>query len=150
MLATSDERQSAAMKTKSNTDRGIPRSGAMTKAEQQNLALRVKRGGKGQGPSPREVRLATALGMSVHVVIRTGKPSPFPKHYTIDCACHLRKIAIEIDGPSHRVLHVQKSDRRKTRFLRSIGWHVFRVTNDMVDNYFEYTVAMLQDRIRRL
>lgn len=138
------------MKTKSNTVRGIPRSGAMTKAEQQNLALRVKRGGKGQGPSQREVKLAKALGMSVHLVVTTGKPSPFPKHYTIDVGETRRGIAIEVDGPSHRVLEVQKSDRRKTRFLRQYGWHVFRVTNDMVDNYFDHTVAMLQDRIRRL
>jgi len=137
------------MKTKSDTVRGIPRSGAMTKAEQQNLALRVKRGGKGQGPSPREVRLAEALGMSVHVVVRTGKRPPFPPHYTIDVGIACLKIAIEIDGPSHRSLSVQESDRRKTRFLRQFGWHVFRVTNDQVDYEFKRIVAKLQRMVWR-
>jgi len=122
----------------------------VTRTEQINLALKLKRGGKGQGPSPREVKLADALGLRVHVLIVTAKPRPYPPHYTIDCGCIRRGIAIEIDGPSHRVLEVQKSDRRKTRFLRAHGWRVFRVTNDDVDKRFMETVRLLQSRINRI
>jgi len=122
----------------------------MTKSEQLDLALKRNRGGKGQGPSPRETRLAKALGLSVHLVIPTGKRTTFPLHYTIDCADSLRRIAIEVDGPSHRVLTVQAADRRKTRLLRSYGWHVFRVTNDDVDKRFEKTVRRLRERIRKV
>jgi hypothetical protein len=124
----------------------------MTRAEQLTLALKRNRGGKGQGPSPREVKLAKALGMYVHFVIPTGKRKPYPPHYTIDCA-RIRQgiaIAIEVDGPSHRVLAVKSADRRKTQLLRSWGWHVFRVTNDDVDKRFERTVRMLQSKINRL
>jgi very-short-patch-repair endonuclease len=122
----------------------------MTKSEQLTLALKRNRGGKGQGPSPRETKLAKALGLSVHVVIQTAKSKPYPRHYTIDCACVRRGIAIEVDGPSHRVLAVQAADRRKTRLLRSYGWHVFRVTNDDIDKRFEATVRRLQERIRKV
>jgi hypothetical protein len=118
----------------------------MTKSEQHELALRRNRGGKGQGPSPREVKLAASLGFAVHHVFVTSKRPPYPPHYTFPCL----KIAIEVDGPSHRVLSVKAADRRKTRLLRSYGWHVFRVTNDDVDNRFEETVRRLQSKINRL
>ena len=122
----------------------------MTRSEQLDLALKRNRGGKGQGPSPRETRLAAALGLSVHLVIPTGKRKPYPPHYTIDCGDDILGIAIEVDGPSHRVLAVKAADRRKTRLLRSFGWHVFRVTNDDVDKRFEETVRRLQSKINRL
>jgi hypothetical protein len=120
-----------------------------TAEQQRDIALRQKRGGKGQGPSPREVKLAEALGMRVHLVIVTGKKPPFPPHYTVDVYDMHHGIAVEIDGPSHRVLHVKASDRRKTRFLREHSWHVFRCTNDDVDNRLEETVSRLRKLIQR-
>jgi hypothetical protein len=119
----------------------------MTRGEQLELALKRNRGGKGQGPSHREMQLADALNMSVHWVTPTGKPKPYPRHYTLDVASPFLKIAIEVDGPSHRVLSVKAADRRKTRLLRSYGWHVFRVTNDDVDKRFEETVNRLRKRV---
>jgi hypothetical protein len=120
-----------------------------TAEQQRDIALRQKRGGKGHGPSPREVKLARALGFGIHWVIATEKPPPYPRHYTIDVFHFFRAIAIEIDGPSHRVLHVKASDRRKTRFLREHGWHVFRCTNADIDFRFEETVAGLRKLIQR-
>jgi hypothetical protein len=120
-----------------------------TAEQQRDVALRQKRGGKGQGPSARETKLAEALGMCFHLVIVTGKRSPFPPHYTVDVSDVRNGIAIEIDGPSHRLLSVQKSDRRKTRFLREHGWHVFRCTNADIDFRFEETVARLRKLIQR-
>ena len=119
----------------------------MTRSEQLDLALKLNRGGKGQGPSNREIKLAAALGFSVHHVFVTSRRPPYPPHYTLDVSFPCLKIAIEVDGPSHRVLAVQEADRRKTRLLRSYGWHVFRVTNDDVDKRFDQTVSRLRKRI---
>jgi hypothetical protein len=126
-----------------------------TAEQQRDFALRQNRGGKGQGPSTREVKLARALSAGIHLVVPTGKGAPFPRHYTCDVWLQpygpdqIGGVAIEIDGPSHRLLSVQKSDRRKTRFLREHGWHVFRCTNADIDFRFEETVARLRKLIRR-
>jgi hypothetical protein len=100
--------------------------------------LNANRGGKGK-ISDCERALAGALGLQCHVVIPTGKPSPYPRHYTIDIGDPIAKVAIEVDGPSHRTLWVKRADIRKTRFLRSLGWRVFRCTNRDVMEHFEQT-----------
>lgn len=115
----------------------------MTKAQRRVIRmLNEKRGGKGQ-VSDCERALAGALGLSVHVVIPTGKPSPHPRHYTIDIGDPIAKVAVEVDGPSHRTRWVQRADARKTRFLRGLGWSVYRCTNRDVLEAFDRTAARI-------
>ena len=104
----------------------------------------ANRGGKGQGASPRELKVRDALGLKMHFVLPTRKQRPFPRHYTIDLADPSRRVAIEIDGPSHRLLSVKRSDARKARWLRSNGWTLIRVSNRDVDLRFEKTIRRLR------
>ena len=55
-----------------------------------------------------------------------------PTHYKIDIANPILKIAIEIDGKSHKYLKRQEQDRRKTRVLELMGWSVYRFTNEEI------------------
>jgi very-short-patch-repair endonuclease len=50
--------------------------------------------------------------------------------YFVDFACTETKLVVELDGESHegRVEY----DARRTNYLESLGFHVFRVTNDDV------------------
>lgn len=121
----------------------------MTRAYRRMIRnLNANRGGKGR-VSVCESALAGALGLGVHVVIPTSKGYPYPRHYTIDIGDPVARIAVEVDGPSHRSLWVQKADRRKTRFLRSLGWRVFRCTNTDVLERFERTTDRILNGIRR-
>ena len=90
---------------------------------------RIK-GGNGRGPTLAESTLIEALGgdWSWNLPVATGlRPAGYPTCYKIDVANPTLKIAIEIDGQSHR--HLQEVDDRKTTFLESQGWRVIRVTN---------------------
>lgn len=59
-----------------------------------------------------------------------------PNHYKIDIACLERKIAIEIDGQSHKNLIIKEKDNRKDLFLKRNGWIVKRINNsDLIKNY---------------
>lgn len=109
----------------------------MTKAQRRVIRmLNAKRGGKGR-VSDCERALAGALGLDVHVVIATGKGYPYPRHYTIDVGDPIAKVAVEVDGPSHRTRWVKRADARKTRLLRALGWSVYRCTNADVRERFE-------------
>ena len=55
-----------------------------------------------------------------------------PKHYKIDLAFPDRRIAVEIDGRSHRTSLGRQRDERKDNALAEMGWKVVRFTNDQV------------------
>lgn len=110
--------------------------------------LNRNRGGKGKVSEP-ERRLAEALGLRTHVVIPTGRPGPYPRHYTVDVGDPDLMVAVEVDGPSHRALWVQAADRRKTYFLRSLGWSVSRCSNRDVLEHFDRTVRRISCVIAR-
>lgn len=95
------------------------------------------RGGNGH-PSSRAVSLLSTccspLGFVPEYAVRTGKKTSnkYPTVYKIDLAHPVLKIAIEVDGSSHRALERQKQDRKKERFLTGHGWTVLRFTNQTV------------------
>lgn len=64
-------------------------------------------------------------------VVKTGpdRPHGAPYHYKIDIANPACKIAIEIDGESHRAKDRQDQDARKDSFLASKGWTIHRFSN---------------------
>lgn len=66
------------------------------------------------------------------------KTSPYakdfnaPNHYKIDIASRFYKIAIEIDGSSHKSKKTKECDSRKTKLLNLKGWKVLRLSNSQI------------------
>lgn len=98
------------------------------------------RGGNGKPLPVPQSRLLVALGKGWvgEFVVKTGLwkmgsqgPSEvrYPSHYKVDIACPEKRIAIEVDGESHRTAAVKKKDDKKANLLRSFGWQVFRFSN---------------------
>ena len=96
----------------------------------------LSRGGNGQLTQP-QITLATALGAPMEYVI--GVPtwvadhhqSP-PRHYKVDLAIPELKLAIEVDGRSHKTKKWKFLDRRKEAILKLLGWTVIRFWNQEV------------------
>lgn len=70
-----------------------------------------------------------------------------PYNYKIDIAIPEIKIAIEVDGESHSTILRKDADKRKTEYLQSVGWNVFRIKNKDV-KIFDYEV--IYNAIKRL
>lgn len=99
---------------------------------------RIK-GGNGRGPTLAEQTLIDALNSAYaegtwqwSYVVKTGDAPQFgmgsrPSHYKIDIANENERIAIEVDGYSHR--GQEATDTKKEEFLDDLGWKVIRVTN---------------------
>jgi hypothetical protein len=91
------------------------------------------KGGNGQHPVPKVVELAAKLepaGFIREYVVRTnghGLPVNCPNHYKVDFGHPQRRIAVEVDGPSHRPMARRALDQKKTAVLRELGWRVVRV-----------------------
>lgn len=107
------------------------------------------RGGNGKGNTEPQKKLANALGWKTEVVIKTQMPrdSGYPSCYKADIANEDLLIAVEVDGGSHSSRKRQAQDRKKDRFLRSLGWKVFRFTNRMVMEDLESCVQTVVSTI---
>jgi hypothetical protein len=53
----------------------------------------------------------------------------YANHYKIDIADPKRKIAIEVDGPSHSNAVIKAKDAKKQKLIEMAGWTVYRYTN---------------------
>jgi len=53
-------------------------------------------------------------------------------NYIVDFYCPTEKLAIELDGQPHFTLEGEIKDRRKTKFLNSVGIHVLHFENKLV------------------
>lgn len=100
------------------------------------IAWRPKvRGGNGRTTEPQRM-LAEALGWPTEVVVKTGARAAgredLPNAYKIDIALEEMRIAVEVDGASHRTLLGKEQDARKTAFLEAHGWTVLRFWNSQV------------------
>jgi superfamily I DNA/RNA helicase len=109
----------------------ISRTGASYVPSKSN-AFGGQRGGNGTGLSKHERLLLNRLGegWKSNIIVPCGKGCRglgLPPHYKLDIANPTLKIAIEIDGHSHR--HRADQDMRKTTFLESQGWRVIRLLN---------------------
>lgn len=91
-----------------------------------------KRGGNGQLTVP-QIQLLEKLGAEwqAELTVPTGplRPPGTPKNFKIDIAHREKKIAIELDGQSHRTTGIRKADRQKVAFLLRNGWCVLRLSN---------------------
>jgi very-short-patch-repair endonuclease len=107
--------------------------------------LHKRRAGKGL-PSICERLVALALHGRLHVSIPTHRRGIYPPYYAVDVAFPSLRVAVEVDGPSHRGQAAQKKDRKKARLLRSLGWRIYRCTNEQLRTNYDGTI----DRLRRL
>jgi hypothetical protein len=107
----------------------------------------IKRGGNGQLLPLPQLALLHALGegweseFAIATKIRhlgTG----YPTCYKLDLANPSMKIGIELDGRSHGSLERKAQDLKKTDFLISQGWSVYRLSNEKALNlYSTFTSA---------
>lgn len=94
----------------------------------------IKRGGNGQLLPLPQLALLHALGegWESEVAVPTGMDrfSGYPTCYKIDLANKATKVGIEIDGGSHMTFERRDQDAKKMRFLATVGWSVYRVSNE--------------------
>jgi hypothetical protein len=91
------------------------------------------KGGNGQPPTQtiRQLnRIFNQIGFTRELSIptRIGHNTPgIPNNYKVDFGNIRTKMAIEIDGLSHRSQYRQKLDKKKTEILERLGWKVLRI-----------------------
>ena len=68
-----------------------------------------------------------------YAVSTKGYIGNYPKNYKIDIALPKYKIAIEVDGNSHRAIKRQIEDMKKTKLLENKGWKVIRFGNNEIN-----------------
>lgn len=94
-----------------------------------------KKGGNGFLTTP-QILLSSATGWPVEVAIETapvkGRFESLPNCYKVDLGLSTLKIAVEVDGSSHRTKKWRFLDARKTEVLEALGWTVLRFTNEEV------------------
>jgi hypothetical protein len=96
------------------------------------------RGGNGQLTS-QQTTLASALGWEMEVTIPSGNPK-WPV-LVVDIGNLDLKIAVEVDGYSHRTAKQKNRDQMKTEMLKAIDWFLIRFWNSEVDNDLEKCVS---------
>lgn len=66
-----------------------------------------------------------------------------PTCYKVDLAIPEQKIAIEVDGKTHRLKKWKFLDKRKTEMLNALGWIVLRFTNEEVESNINKCVRVI-------
>lgn len=74
-------------------------------------------------------------------------PLPGGGHYRIDFAYPSVKLAIEVDGPHHRLPAAQIRDARRDRRLRQLGWTVDRFDEEAVTHHPERVLDAIRTRL---
>ncbi len=102
-----------------------------------------QRGGNGILTEPQKL-LAERLDLPMEYSIPTNPVKhlfqSLPNGYSVDLACPEVKLAIEVDGNSHKTKRWKFLDRRKTEVLNALGWSVIRYWNKEVLNDTERVV----------
>ena len=113
----------------------------------------LSRGGNGEH-TKHQLMLHLATGLPMEHVIETaaakGVLPSLPHHYKVDLAAPEVKLAIEVDGKTHRLRKWRFLDHRKTTILNSLGWQVLRFTNEQVEGETKKCVKTILSTISRL
>jgi len=91
------------------------------------------RGGNGAGMTVPQTILLDVLGsgwVPEYALPLGTRKAGYPTHYKIDLANVAKKIAIEVDGNSHRASVRKARDVKKDAMLASLGWTVLRFWNE--------------------
>lgn len=92
-------------------------------------------GGNGTGLTIPQEMLLRQLGseFTPELSVSLGKREPgYPTCCKVDLGCERLKLAIELDGPTHRAHKQQAKDDKKQAKLVSLGWTVMRFLNTEV------------------
>jgi very-short-patch-repair endonuclease len=73
-----------------------------------------------------------------------GQVQSLPTWYKVDIADPTIKLAIEVDGQTHRLKKWKFLDRRKESVLRALGWSVLRFSNQQVMEDLEEVLAEIE------
>lgn len=132
------------------------------------LRLHSKRGRDGCGPLRRQLERyygvegipdttleQTVLDLLIDAwlpvpVCQLVVPLPNGGHYRIDFAYLAVRLAIEIDGPHHRLPEVKARDARRDRRLRQLGWTVDRFDEDEITYHPERVLIAIRRRLVEL
>ena len=116
----------------------------------------LARGGNGQ-LTKQQVALCQALGLPdqamEHVIPTALAKEQFeslPTAYKVDIGIPDVRLAIEVDGNTHKTKKWKFLDRRKTAVLNFLGWTVLRFWNKEVDQDLERCVQTVMSTISRL
>ena len=99
------------------------------------------KGGNGQPPTGAEnqaARILVPLGFITQLPIKTrGHRTNFSAAmaYKVDFGNPLTKLAIELDGPCHRLRRQRAKDLKKNAILASLGWTVERFRHSRSDAF---------------
>lgn len=92
-----------------------------------------QRGGNGQGLTVPQQIMLDALGSNwiaeYAIPTKVLRGNGYPPNYKVDIANLQFKIAVELDGQSHRCQIRKKQDNKKDSFLSGLGWRVIRIPN---------------------
>ncbi|MEW7849539.1 DUF559 domain-containing protein [Massilia aurea] len=107
----------------------------------------LARGGNSKLTKP-QLLVATSLGLPTEVAIATREVradfDSLPPCYKVDIASVPHRLAIEIDGKTHRLKKWKFLDRRKTEVLAALGWTVIRFWNEEVENDFDRVLSNIK------
>ncbi len=127
-------RQYASARMKASNPMSNPEAKAKMVASMKGRTF-LSRGGNGQPTKP-QIMLAQALGWDMETVIETasvkGQFASLPHCYKVDVGHPGLKLAVEVDGQTHKLKKWKFLDRRKTEVLNSLGWRVIRFWNEEV------------------
>ena len=76
--------------------------------------------------------------------IKSDIASP-PTHYKVDIGIPSIKLAIEVDGKTHKTKKWKFLDKRKTEILELLGWKVLRFWNQDIDQNLEQVVDKVKE-----
>lgn len=85
-----------------------------------------------------------------YAISTKGYIGDYPKNYKIDIALPRYKIAIEIDGNSHRAIKRKIEDLKKTELLQKLGWKVIRFWNKEINENLEKCVKKVEVLINEI
>lgn len=95
----------------------------------------LSRGGNGK-LTPQQIAIHDATGYPTEFAIATAPVKEMfqslPPVYKVDLAVPESKLAIEVDGKTHRLKKWKFLDARKTAVLNALGWRVLRFWNEEV------------------
>lgn len=151
-------RNSPAMKEYLNSERNPFKGPDAEKIRQSSteanrkLGFPTLTGGNGELTIPQEL-LLKLLGseFTPEFSVSLGRRQPgYPTCYKVDLGCARLKLAVELDGNSHRSKSRQALDQKKDEKLSSLGWTVLRFWNkDALENT-SGTLLQIRETMSRL
>lgn len=138
-------RPDTAKRMRENNPTRNPETVAKIKAASKGRTF-LSRGGNGQLTKP-QILLAELLGLPMeHVIPTAGAVGiSLPPCYKVDLAVPHLKLAIEVDGKTHKTKKWRFLDHRKTEVLASLGWSVLRFWNEEVLQSTSEVVAKIHE-----